>query len=74
MNRADFLAALTVNAGNTTADAANKFVIKAVCCCGNLLYSDDFISIPTHQGYGVIQSNSRDVSNIYHQLIHTDSA
>ena len=74
MDGADFLTAPAVNTGDPAADAANEFVVEAVCRSGDLLHGDDFVAVPAYQGHGIIQHNAGDVGDIHHELVHADAA
>ena len=48
VNGADDLSLPIVETGDAAADTADKFVVKAVSGCGDLLHGDHIISVTAH--------------------------
>ena len=54
MDGFDDLSVLAVPSGDPAADAADKFIIKAVSRGGNFLYGDHIVSVIAHQNHRVV--------------------
>ena len=74
MNGADQLPVPVVKTGDTAADAADEFIVKAVGNGRDLLHGDLLIAVFAHQSYPILQLHIGDVGHIHHHLVHADSA
>ena len=62
-----------INSGHSPTDAADEFIVEAATLGGDLLSSNGFLPIPTHQNHDVIHLNIGNRRHVHHHLIHADA-
>lgn len=65
---------LPVDPWNSFPQVTDKFIIKSAGEFSQFFRGDPLCTVHTEKSYFVALHNSRNLRNIYHELIHTDSS
>ena len=70
----DDFSSARIDAGDSSCNAANQFVIERISGFSDFLSRDRFVAVLADQYDGILRLGLGNIGNVHHHLIHADSA